>query len=65
MLTAGKLSAALRVLHDEAMKHLQASLAPDRTRFKVYDLRDRLNLDVEDLRVEEALWMAAEEAGLL
>ncbi|MCZ6689946.1 MAG: hypothetical protein O7H41_10115 [Planctomycetota bacterium] len=65
MLSPGRLEAALRILHDEARKHLKSGLAPDRARFRVYALRDRLDLDVEDLRVEEALWLAAEEAGQL
>ena len=64
-LTPGRRSAALRLLHDEAAKHLQAGLAPDRARFRVYALRDKLKLDVPDMLVEEALWLAAEEAGLL
>ena len=63
MLSPGKRSAALRLLHDEAMKHLWEGLAPDVVRAKVYELRARLRLDLPDSYIEDALLYAAEEIG--
>lgn len=53
----------MKVLHDEAVKHLRERLALDVVRAKVYSLRDRLRLDLPADLVEELLLLADEETG--
>ena len=55
----------MRILHGKAAELLKSGLAPDRARFKVYESRDRLSLGLPNLKVEEMLWLAVEECGLL
>ncbi|MCZ6688258.1 MAG: hypothetical protein O7H41_01440 [Planctomycetota bacterium] len=65
-MTSGRTAASMTILHDRAISLLESGFDPDSTRFRVYKLRDFLGLNLRDIEVESALWMAIERTvGIL
>ena len=61
MPTEGRVAVSMRLIYDETRKHLRAGLSHDQARTRAYELRDLLCLNLADLEVESALWIAIQE----
>ncbi len=55
-----RLEAAVKVLANEACRHLQAGKTPDAVRLRLFHLRGKFRLPLRDLEVDRVLWAAVE-----